>query len=102
MKVKAYLHAQYLEHREPGEKFIFVIYPSEMNDYGYLLLGTVEIEVADIAEKDLILAQIQMLKGKEQKIQAQAFQACAAIQHEIGKLLAIEAPKRTDEDGERI
>jgi len=91
MKIQAYLHASYNTYAEGGDpKFSFNFQGCDMSQYGYIFLGEHELDLPVPDEKELLLAQVKVLKAKEMKIQAEAYKECERVREEIQKLMAIE------------
>ena len=88
MKLTIYIHAK----KETWEDdFTYHGFTCDMTSCGYTLLGTLELDFTPPERKELIAKQIASLQEKQNNIRAAAEHTVQEIQHEIGKLLALEA-----------
>lgn len=91
MKLITKLHAEFDRYAKEGTtRFKFSFYSSDMSNYGYLFIRDIELEVDAPSESELVLKQIEALRLKEQKLQAETHKICEVIRDEIQKLLCIE------------
>lgn len=88
MKEKAVVWAYYSEWEK---KFSYAVNQNQdMQSCGWTKVKDIEVEFTEPAYADLVKGTIAGLELKRQKIQADAFVECNAIQETINNLLCIE------------
>lgn len=87
MKVKSFLHAQIYS---SDTKVDYTIFPTDMSDYGYLLVKELEVEIGAPVKRDVLVGkQIESLLKKKKEIEAQAWKDTQAIEEAIQNLQAL-------------
>ena len=87
MKVKAYIHAQYNEYEKT---FTYSVHYCDMQEYGYTLLETRDLEFDQPTFEVLANKTIKALRDKQSRILATAQSESARVEQVIDTLLYIE------------
>ena len=88
MKKTIYVHAQLAEWSEEG--YILTYWDYEMSQAGGPRVATVEVDFDMPSKAELANGFVGQLRGEQQKIRADCEVKVNEIEHQIGKLLAIE------------
>ena len=87
MKIKCLIHAQYNEYEK---NFSYSTHYCNMEEYGYTLLETRELEFDPPSYEKLVNHTIQALRKKQNKIIAEAQKNAQSVQETIDNLLCLE------------
>lgn len=87
MKVKVYIHAQYNQYEKT---FSYSAHYCNMQDYGYTLLETQDLEFTPPSFESLANKTIKALRDQQSKILATAQSESARVEQVIDILLYIE------------
>lgn len=87
MKIKCFIHAQYNEYEKT---FTYSAHYCNMEEYGYTLIETRELEFAEPSHSDLVNKTISALRAKQKKIIAESQKNYEVVQETINNLLCIE------------
>ena len=87
MKVKAYIHAQYNEYEKT---FTYSVHYCDMQEYGYTLLETRDLEVEQPSFEQLANKTIKALRDKQSRIRATAQAELDRVDRVVDTLLYIE------------
>jgi len=98
MKIKVFIHAQYNEYEKT---FSYSAHYCDMEEYGYTLLETRELEVKEPSYEALVNRTVKALRKKQEKVLAVAQSEYQRVQNTVDALLCLEhkvAPPPAEEE----
>lgn len=89
-KIKCFVHYQPDQYAAPGAAPVFGVYPFDMSQHGYVLLGTTELEYELPANFNPLQSEIEGLEAQLGKLADEYHRNAAMIRDSISKLQCIE------------
>lgn len=86
MKIKTFVYAIKYEW---SDEIYYAVYSQE-NQHSGVFIGNYEIDIEEPTRADVINGTVSQLRRRQQEVRAEAQSKVTEIEHEIGKLLAIE------------
>lgn len=83
-KLKVYVHTTV---RDPGEEFH--VFATEMREYGYIPIDTIEFDYTPPSREVLIPAAVEALRTKQDDVRAKSESDIRTLEEQIQSLLSI-------------